>query len=80
MENASVYEAGPGLAELLERVDRGERITITREGTPVATVIPALSTHISEDAIKAIERLKAFPRQPLGDLTIRDLIDEGRRF
>ncbi len=79
MESTSTHKAGPELRELLERVDRGERVTITRQGIPVALIIPAHSSHATEVTLRAIERLKAFPRQPLGDLTIRELIDEGRR-
>ncbi|MEW6169055.1 MAG: type II toxin-antitoxin system prevent-host-death family antitoxin [Pseudomonadota bacterium] len=36
-----VYEAKTHLPKLLERVARGERITITKHGKPVAELIPA---------------------------------------
>lgn len=35
------YEAKTHLPKLLERVARGERITITKHGRPVAELIPA---------------------------------------
>ena len=38
------FEAKTQLSKLLERVRRGELITITRHGTPVARLVPAEST------------------------------------
>jgi len=35
------YEAKTHLPKLLERVARGERITITKHGKPIAELIPA---------------------------------------
>ncbi|WP_219416909.1 type II toxin-antitoxin system Phd/YefM family antitoxin [Pseudonocardia nigra] len=39
MSRLSVSEARAGLPEVLDRVARGEEITITRHGTPVAVVL-----------------------------------------
>ena len=41
MKSVGAFEAKTHLSELLERVSRGEKITITRHGVPVAEVIPA---------------------------------------
>jgi prevent-host-death family protein len=74
------YEAKTHLAELLDRVERGERIVITRHGRPVAHLVPPPGgAHATvAEAIQAIVELRRGRR--LGpDLTIRDLIDEGRR-
>ena len=62
-----------------ERVQRGERITITRRGKPVAVLGPPPSE--KPDVKKVIEDFKAFAKgRSLGDISIRELIDEGRRF
>lgn len=40
MKTASILEAKTHLSTLIRRVERGERITITRAGAPVAELIP----------------------------------------
>lgn len=45
------YEAKTHLARLLERVRRGERITITRRGRPVAELRPVTIT--DREALRA---------------------------
>jgi prevent-host-death family protein len=80
MSTVGAYQAKTHLAELLDRVERGERITITRHGRPVAELVPpAGGLDVTVD--EAIEGLRSFrSSHPLGEgLTIRDLITEGRR-
>ena len=80
MSSVGAYEAKTHLAELLDRVEKGERITITRHGRPVAQLIPPLGTaeRTVEQAVTQIRELRR--GQVLGPgITIRDLIDEGRR-
>jgi prevent-host-death family protein len=76
------YEAKTHLPQLLERVAKGERITITRHGVPVAVLVPATSAE-KPDARAAIEEMKRFRKEhgpTLGKrLTIREMIEEGRR-
>lgn len=38
---ASVHEAKTNLSKLLEAVQRGERVVITRHGVPTAELVPA---------------------------------------
>lgn len=75
------YHAKTHLAQLLDRVEKGERITITRHGRPVADLVPPVGASQMTVA-EAIAGLRAFrSAHPLGpDLTIKQLIDEGRRF
>ena len=74
------FEAKTHLAALLARVARGERITITRHGVPVALLVP-VSAPNEEDRERAIEQLKQFGKgRTLGSISIRKLIEEGRRF
>lgn len=78
--SVGAYEAKTHLAHLLDRVEKGERITITRHGAPVAELVPpAGAPDLTVD--EAVEGLLGFRAQrTLGeDLTIRDLINEGRR-
>ncbi len=40
METIGAFEAKTHLGELLDRVERGESVTITRHGKPVAQLVP----------------------------------------
>lgn len=79
MDTVGTFEAKTHLTQLLDRVAAGEQITITRHGTPIARLVPVEPT-ASQHIRETIARLKEFSRgQRLDGLTIKDLIDEGRR-
>ena len=74
------YEAKTHLSALLERVGKGETITITKHGVPVAKLVPVGDAKPKRDVKQVIEELLEFrKRNTLGGLSIRDLINEGRR-
>ena len=79
MRSIGAYEAKTHLPRLLDEVARGERITITKHGRPVAVLVPpGVVRDIDVDAFMA--RMREFREgNVLGDVTIRELIDEGRR-
>jgi prevent-host-death family protein len=78
MRTIGAYEAKTHLPRLLDEVAAGDEIVITKHGVPVAVLIPARPSAGSiEDAIASLRAFRA--RHPLGDVTIRELIDEGRR-
>lgn len=80
--SVGAYEAKTHLPQLLDRVAAGERITITRRGKPVAQLVPAVE-EITRNVRDVIEQMKRFQRDKaptLGKgLTVRELIEEGRR-
>jgi prevent-host-death family protein len=78
METIGAYEAKTHLAQILDRVAGGERITIARHGVPVAVLHPAAPA--KQTPVRAvIEQLRSFRRgHRLGELSLRDLIEEGR--
>ncbi len=79
METVGAYEAKTHLPKLLERVIKGERITITKHGVPVAVLQPPLPLRKTEPR-KVIAELRKFREgQTLKGLSIRDMIEEGRR-
>lgn len=82
METIGSFEARTHLPQLLERVAQGEEFTITRHGKPVARLVPAVPARPRADVRQVIEELKAFSKgNTLGaGVTVRDLIEEGRRF
>jgi len=83
MHTVGSYEAKTHLPQLLERVEHGESITITRHGKPVARLVPAVAGISRPDVAAAIAAMTEFQEQegPMlgGKITIRDLINEGRR-
>jgi prevent-host-death family protein len=79
MAEVGTLEAKNSLSSLLDRVQAGEEITITRHGKPVARLVP-VAAHDREQARQAVERIIARSRGvTLGGLSIKDLINEGRR-
>lgn len=78
------YDAKTRLSELLDRVERGEQIVITRHGRPIARLVPE-GGHDKAAAREAVARLVELGRQlnnqgvNLTDEEIRTLRDEGRR-
>jgi prevent-host-death family protein len=79
MAEVGAFEAKTHLSHLLDQVERGETITITRHGKPVARLIPIAGSSRDERR-RAIAQLKALRTgQTLGGLSVRELIDEGRR-
>lgn len=83
-KTVGAYEAKTHLAALLDEVERGGRVTITRHGRPVAVLMPpsGLPGRTAEEAVAALLELRCGRRlrEEEGErLTVRDLIDEGRR-
>ncbi len=80
MDSVGSYDAKTHLPRLLERVARGERITITRHGVAVAMLVP-IDACTARDPRDVIEDIHAFRKgRRLDPDEARRLIDEGRRF
>ncbi len=79
MEGVGAYEAKTHLTKLHERVMKGDRITITIHGIPVAVLQPPDSQK-TVDTKSVIAELRNFRDQhSLGGLSLREMIEEGRR-
>lgn len=76
------HEAGTLLPRLLERVSKGERITITEHGEPVAVLAPPPSASTEKPDVRAaVEEMRRFRKgRALDGPTIREMVEEGRRF
>ena len=81
METIGTFEAKNRLSELLDRVQKGEEITITRNGKPVARLVaPADDQERKVQARAAAERIRQMRKGvTLDGIPIKDLIEEGRR-
>ena len=79
MLTVGAFEAKTHLSSLLERVERGEEVVITRHGRPVARLVPA--EKIDRERVRAaIAKLKELRAgSSLGGLSWKELRDVGRR-
>ncbi len=81
MAEVGIFEAKNRLSELVERAARGEEIVITRRGEQVARLMPPRVP----DALGQARMLAARIRKSRvghelgGGVSIRDMIEEGRR-
>jgi prevent-host-death family protein len=72
-----IYEAKSKFSELLDRVEAGETIAVTRHGKDVAYITPVNQGKSSaRQAIARIRELRAGSR--LNGLKIKELRDQGR--
>lgn len=79
MKNVGLFEAKQKLSELVERASEGERIGITRRGRLAAFLVPARSEVSLKDAFEQIDRIRMRAKPLPKGVTIKDLIEEGRR-
>jgi prevent-host-death family protein len=83
MTTIGFYEARTHLSELLDRVAKGKKVLITRRGKPAALIGPPPRQR-QRDVRQVVEEMLAFRDRegPTlgGQVTIRELIYQGRRF
>ena len=72
------YEAKTKLPELLDQVERGRTIVITRHARNVARLVPDAQPAVDETLFARIRALRSRLTLPSGETT-RDLINAGRR-
>lgn len=77
MTSVGAYEAKTHLPALLAKVERGETVTITRHGRPIARLVPVDVVRPSVDIFVELDHLRE--GVTTGGSGIRDLIEEGRR-
>lgn len=58
MATVGAFEAKTHFAQLLQRVERGEEITITRRGKAVARLVPAAAKPDTEAVLATFQRLR----------------------
>jgi prevent-host-death family protein len=81
MKTIGSFEAKTHLASLLDRVAQGERITITRHGVPAAMLIPVGDAARKLTHTEIVDALRALrKRVKPGKMTVREMVNQGRRF
>ena len=80
MSEVGAFDAKTNLPRLLQRVQAGERFVITKHNRPVAELIPYRPR--DPDKVRtALANLKAFQMtHGLDGLSVREMIEEGRKF
>ena len=81
MREIQASEAKVHLPQLLDDVERGETLIITRHGRPIARIMPEVDRR-QEEIDKALAGIREL-RQRTGRITLTELLsarDEGRKF
>jgi prevent-host-death family protein len=79
VQTIQASEAKTHFLRILDRVERGETLVISRRGRPIARIIPEVKID-GERVREAIEGMKAL-RKKIGRLTLEEILsarDEGR--
>ena len=85
MKSVGAFDAKTHLNELLQRASKGETIRITRRGVPVARLVPPDPSEKEDvrslvEGIRQLRKGAMLGKASLRKITIRELIDEGRRY
>lgn len=78
MRRVGLFEAKQKLSELVESASHGEQIGITKRGKLAALIVSPVPVLDLKQTFAAIEKIRQNTKS-LGGLTIKDLIEEGRR-
>lgn len=80
MRKVGLFEAKQKLSELVERASHGERIGITRRGKLAAELVPARKEEVDiKELFASMERIRKRAKPLPRGVTVKDLIEEGRR-
>jgi prevent-host-death family protein len=82
MRTTGIFEAKQNFSALIDAVEAGEEVVITRHGKPVVRLLPVaprpvVSQRQIEQAIAELDRLRARVKPGSG---WRELRDEGRKY
>ena len=81
METVGAFEAKTHLSDLLDRVSKGERITITRHGVPAAVLVPVGEAGKKRTHKEIVDGMRALRKRIKPDrMSVREMVREGRRF
>lgn len=78
MRQVGTFEAKTHFSALIDAVERGETVLITRNGRPVARMVRAEPLAAGSSRAAAVERILA--RDLRVGASARALIDEGRKY
>jgi prevent-host-death family protein len=80
MREIGAFEAKNRFGTLLDWVEQGEEVVITRRGKPIARLVPNAKGVDRAKAARAVEAIvERRAGATLGGLKVKDLVAEGRR-
>lgn len=81
MKTVGSFEAKTHLAALLDRVANGETIIISRHGVPAAKLSPVGQSEQKLSHQQIVDGMRALrKRLKPGKMSVREMVQEGRRF
>ncbi|MGE0212013.1 MAG: type II toxin-antitoxin system Phd/YefM family antitoxin [Parvibaculaceae bacterium] len=81
MKQVGLFEAKTHLSRLIDLVEEGQEITITRHGKAVARLVPPIARPSDAQVEDMLCRLRPIrKRAALKKSEIKELIEEGRRY
>lgn len=80
MLTVGAFDAKTRLSALLDAVEKGEEVVITRHGKPIARIVPEMAGDDQAERVsRAIEGLKSLRKDVKIGSDWRDLRDAGRK-
>lgn len=76
----SLFDAKTHLSKLLEEVQSGNVITITKRGIPVAQLVPYRGKNKEKNIADILYQLEKIRKNIKGKVNIKQYIREGRRY
>jgi prevent-host-death family protein len=77
ISSIGAYEAKTNLPRLLDQVERGDTVTITKHGRAVARLVPVSSRASTPEAVIAALRTARIGVRR-GNDSVREMVEEGR--
>jgi len=79
-QKVSAFEAKTKLSELLRETEQGGSFIICRRGKEVARLVPPMKEEQEVDLTQVLSSFRKIRERISGKVSIRKLIEEGRRF
>jgi len=79
-QKVSAFEAKTKLSELLRETERGGSFVIYRRGKEVARLVPPVKEEQDADLKQIIVSFREIRERIPGKISVRELVEEGRRF
>lgn len=79
MRTFAAFDAKTHFSKLLDLVEAGEEIRITRHGKPVARLVAERPRLSQADMNKLFDKMDEIRSRSLSGGPVKDLVDQGRR-
>ena len=74
------FEAKTHLSQLLDKVQNGNEIVITKRGKPIARLVPFKNSEKKMSMIEILENFDRIRESVKGNVDIKSYIAEGRKY